>query len=350
MKRLLLIVLLGVLHTFGFGQTIEFDSKTCDFGTIEEDGGTVTHTFRYTNKGSKPFVITDAASSCGCTTPEYSPEPTLRGKSGEVTVTFDPEGRPGRNSKQVILKTTEGTIILRVLAVVNPRERTLEERFPFSIGGNARIDRFAATALRVPIGGELIVGIEVANGSTLTPISVGADNSSMPEGVKLISKDGVILPRESKVLEFSISGDSYGEFLHTLYLTVGGTKRDEKISIAGVVVDNFSSLSDDQLMRMPKAKLDKQYFRLESLEVGGSEEFEFTVSNQGHTDLLIRAVESSSTIEVEATEDSIPAGESMTLRAKYNATQGGYDSAWVRLILNDPRLPVLEVKVVVEVQ
>ena len=44
---------------------IEFAETVHDFGTIAEDGGSVTCEFRFDNTGAAPVRIVDATASCG---------------------------------------------------------------------------------------------------------------------------------------------------------------------------------------------------------------------------------------------------------------------------------------------
>jgi hypothetical protein len=74
---------------------IEAKEATYDFGVIQEDNGTVTHTFTISNSGDMPLVVTRVIASCGCTTPEWTKEPIAPGKTGEIKITFNPKGRPG---------------------------------------------------------------------------------------------------------------------------------------------------------------------------------------------------------------------------------------------------------------
>lgn len=74
-----------------------------NFGEIKEADGKVSHTFQIKNEGEAPLVITRVIASCGCTTPEWTREPIAPGKSGELTVTFDPTGRPGPFTKTVAM-------------------------------------------------------------------------------------------------------------------------------------------------------------------------------------------------------------------------------------------------------
>lgn len=99
---------------------IEAKKTVHDFGTIKEKGGNVSHKFIITNKGNAPLVITRVMSSCGCTTPSYSKEPIPAGKSGEVTVTYNPVGRvfPFVKTISVYSNGKEGPLVLTIKGVV----------------------------------------------------------------------------------------------------------------------------------------------------------------------------------------------------------------------------------------
>jgi archaellum component FlaG (FlaF/FlaG flagellin family) len=71
------------------------DSTVYDFGTINESDGPVTHTFKIKNDGEKALVVTKVATSCGCTTPDWTKEPIAPGQTGEIKVTYDPVNRSG---------------------------------------------------------------------------------------------------------------------------------------------------------------------------------------------------------------------------------------------------------------
>ena len=72
-----------------------------DFGTIKEADGKVSHTFKISNTGEAPLVLTRVIASCGCTTPEWTKEPIAPGKSGDIKITYDPKDRPGPFAKTI---------------------------------------------------------------------------------------------------------------------------------------------------------------------------------------------------------------------------------------------------------
>lgn len=60
----------------------------------------VTATFKITNKGDKPLVISNVTTSCGCTVADWTKEPIAPGKTGIVSSTFDAKAI-GRFQKSV---------------------------------------------------------------------------------------------------------------------------------------------------------------------------------------------------------------------------------------------------------
>ncbi len=79
--------------------TISFDKETHDFGNIPQ-GVPASYTFIVTNTGKTPLIITNAAASCGCTTPEWTKEPIKPGAKGFIKATYN-AATPGPFMKTV---------------------------------------------------------------------------------------------------------------------------------------------------------------------------------------------------------------------------------------------------------
>jgi len=100
---------------------IKFDTDMHDFGEVTE-GEKVSFSFKFTNTGKGPLVITGIASSCGCTVGEYTHDTIKSGKQGDVTVSFDSWKRVGFQQKSVTVNsnTNPSSQILRFKAMVIP--------------------------------------------------------------------------------------------------------------------------------------------------------------------------------------------------------------------------------------
>ena len=101
--RLLFLTLWLVFGSFGtcFSQpTIDFKQTTFDFGEISE-GSVAVHEFVFTNNGNQPLVLTSVKASCGCTTPSWTKDPILPGKTGHSKASYNSKNRPGGFHKSI---------------------------------------------------------------------------------------------------------------------------------------------------------------------------------------------------------------------------------------------------------
>lgn len=104
MKKFFFLAIMGLISTVSVmaQQGIKFAEGSFKFGKIEQNKP-VTHIFTYTNNGTKPLVVELASAECGCTTPEYSKEPILKGKSSTIKVTYNAAAM-GAFTKRVTIK------------------------------------------------------------------------------------------------------------------------------------------------------------------------------------------------------------------------------------------------------
>lgn len=110
------------------GAKIEFESKTIDYGTIE-NGADGNREFKFTNTGDTPLVITNAKGSCGCTVPTWPRTPIAPGESDVIKVRYA-TNRTGGFSKTVTLTTNavnSATVRLRIKGTVKPKVEEAKE-------------------------------------------------------------------------------------------------------------------------------------------------------------------------------------------------------------------------------
>jgi len=121
MKKIVFVLFALVLSTgFAFAQDSKdapkatFTKSVHDFGKVAESAGTVSCEFSFKNTGTAPLIIQSVRTTCGCTTPDYTKEPILPGKSGNMKVTYSTTGRPGTFNKDVTIFTNVPDSIYRV--------------------------------------------------------------------------------------------------------------------------------------------------------------------------------------------------------------------------------------------
>ena len=119
MKRLFTFLsasILALATTGAFAQgDLKFEGENYDFTKVTE-GTLATHEFKFKNTGDQPIVISNVQASCGCTTPDWTKEPVLPGKTGIVKAVYNSNGRPGVFNKTITV-TSNGKEATKVLSI-----------------------------------------------------------------------------------------------------------------------------------------------------------------------------------------------------------------------------------------
>ena len=89
------------------GPAITFENTEHNFGDIAQ-GDVVEHTFTFTNTGTQPLIIDRVDVTCGCTTPAWTKEAVMPGKTGFVTTKYNSAGRMGQQKKAITIHSNIG--------------------------------------------------------------------------------------------------------------------------------------------------------------------------------------------------------------------------------------------------
>ncbi len=333
-------------------QTVRFDHEKWNFGDVAEDGGKVEHTFVFTNVSSKPVVVLDVTSGCGCTTPSYSRKPVMRGEKGEIVVSFDPMNRPGHFSKGISVQISGSTepVTLLVEGVVTPRVKSTEELYPFDMGGGVRFDsNFRAFAY---VGrGERVeesIGWINTSGRDVRLSFEELERSGMlrieaPRMLKAGEKGAIVI-----AYEVPSDSDRYGTLSDVLGVDIDGRRARTMLSVHAIAVDRHDPAADD--MSSPKGELSKKFIKFGDVKHGrtvadASVEF----ANMGDNELVIRAVEwQSKALKCSLKAgDRIAAGGKTVVKFTLDTSEVDY-GVWVdrvRIITDDPSRPMQTLRV-----
>lgn len=116
--------------------TVVTDRQVYDFGIIKEREGKADCVITLTNKGKKAVAISDVRTFCGCAAPSYSREPVQSGGKTRLIITYNPENRSGRFSKDVyiILNGGDTYIQTKITGNVVPYLHPVTEEYPYAFG------------------------------------------------------------------------------------------------------------------------------------------------------------------------------------------------------------------------
>jgi len=103
--------------------TISFTEDFHDFGKLSA-GEIVSYAFKFKNTGKSVLVISNVATSCGCTVTSFPKQPVKPGEESTIDVKFDTKGKRGLQTKSitVIANTEPATTTLRIQASVEESE------------------------------------------------------------------------------------------------------------------------------------------------------------------------------------------------------------------------------------
>ncbi|MDD4149542.1 MAG: DUF1573 domain-containing protein [Bacteroidales bacterium] len=99
---------------------IEFDDTQFDFGTIKQ-GEKSTHNYSFKNSGKSDLIIRKIKASCGCTATNPEKMVIKSGETSHLTVTFNSNGKRGRQNKTITVITNDpqqSSVVLKVIGNV----------------------------------------------------------------------------------------------------------------------------------------------------------------------------------------------------------------------------------------
>jgi len=121
MKKLVLVFFVGLIGFAMQAQAkITFEDETIDYGEIQK-GSDGVRTFKFTNTGDQPLVITDVKSTCGCTIPKKPTGEIAPGASDIIEVKYDTKREgPIRRSITVYSNAGDTPVSLKIKGNVIP--------------------------------------------------------------------------------------------------------------------------------------------------------------------------------------------------------------------------------------
>lgn len=101
--------------------SVALSENNFDFGKIKK-GDKVQHIYEITNTGKNPLVISEVKPGCGCTAPDFTKDPILPGKKGNITLHFDSSSFDGNVQKyaDVFANVDKAPIKLTFTANIQP--------------------------------------------------------------------------------------------------------------------------------------------------------------------------------------------------------------------------------------
>lgn len=350
-KIFLLSALLLSITLMGQEPVITFEKTTHDFGKINESDGRVTTVFEFTNEGMVPLVLTNVRASCGCTTPKWTHEPIEPGQKGNITVTYNPSGRPGRFQKTVTITSnaTEPTLRIYIKGEVIPKTTNPSDQYPITMGVlklKKQVHNFGSLTK----GTKKTIAIEYAN-TTNTPIHVGCMTNKMDTHIKPLATLKEIQPGEKGMLQITLETAEcrqYGPMVSKVYVVVNGKEEwtDEyAISLRADIKQDFSQLTVDQRQQAPIIEVGS-VVNMGTVKVGKKLQSKVVVNNLGISPMTIhRVVSTDASLYTYPPKAPVKSGKKGEIKLEVTGDKVGRYSRMITIISDDPSQPVKNISV-----
>lgn len=349
MKRIVAIA--GLLVTIGLGTAIgqtskariTFTNSVFNYGDIKEDDGMAYHEFTFTNTGKSPLILQRVLSSCGCTVPKWPKEPIAPGKTGKISVGYNPHGRPGPFHKSITVYSNAETptVILHIKGNVIPHVKTIDEIYRIALGDAIRFERIHIPFRRIYIGKTYTDTLTFLNFSD-KPISVTPNIRGKNYLSVKITPQKVEPGKFGKIVVTYDPGkrNDWGFLVDRFSLSVNGkTINSSPITVSASIEEDFSKLSAEELAKAPQVTFNTTSYDFGNKPEGEKVEYSFTIKNSGKSDLIIRKIRSScGCTTVSPDKKLLKPGESTQIKASFRTTgYSGRQTKTITVITNDPK-------------
>lgn len=331
---------------------LQFSETTFDYGEVKEDGGAVTARFEARNTGEEPVVVVEVMTSCGCTTPYFERKPIKPTETFSLEIRYDPMNRPGRIDRDIFVRTSDSDsdTKLHIVGRVTPRQKSIEEIYPFDMGGGLRLESNFHSFAYVEHGKSVETRIGYVNHSD-RPIAVRI-SPTVTSGALRVKYDSSVPPHATGdiVMRYRLAENSsrYGTLEDILRVTVDGRPSQTLLSTHAIAIDNLDDKDD---ISAPRGEIPINIIKFgEVNRTGQTQRRSFEVRNTGSTPLTIRKAEvNSEAIRCVIDDDTTVApGQSRQFTVEFSPSKVGRDGAYVArlfLITDDPQRPMQTLRV-----
>jgi len=312
---LLMACLLISLVSMAQKPVISFDEKSYDFGKVNEEDGKITHVFEFVNKGNSPLVINRAQAQCGCTTPVWTTSPIEPGKKGTISVTYNPQGRPGNFTKSITVysNAAEEQFVLTIHGEVIPKPTVDNNAYPVNMGGLGLKSKVLQMN-NVDKGKiqERVLNIQNQSKATIKPTI-----ESLPPYLTVTFSPETLAPNQEGKVTFSFDSkkcNQWGPVSDDVFVQINGVKKlsDEyRLMVVSNVIEDFGKLTLDQKRKAPILDIAERTINLGTLAANAKKTTSFKVKNNGQNNLEIRRIiNNNKELTVKARNISVQSGRS----------------------------------------
>lgn len=277
---------------------IRFDKKVHDFGDVMIAEGPVSCIFTFTNIGKEPIVIHNVISSCGCTTPDWTREPVRPGATGTIQATFSNDQGPYPFDKTLTVYVGVGRssldrpVVLRLRGVSHEKKKDLDELFTVKIGSLG----LRKTEVSIGYIDQGVVKSDQMQIANLSKSELTVETATVSPGLTLTVTPNPIPARSMARLSYAVNPaemgrTAWGKQRYEATFRLNGREMTDKMTITGVIKDNFEKMSKSDIERAGIPVIDRSYFEFGEVKKGAAVTAAYSIRNKGKNPLVIHQIE-----------------------------------------------------------
>ncbi len=352
MRRIIsLIFIIIPLCIWGQKAKIDFSETSHNFGNINEKGGNAVYEFVFKNSGTTPLILNDVKTGCGCTTSEWSKQPVLPGASGKIKVSFDPIARPGAFMKSItVYSNAEAPIVSLVIKGNVTRKPAGPYDAYLYIAGPVRLMTENINLGSISNTQQIEKNIEAVNSEskvvTLTANSPGQYAKVTVTPTKLKKGDKATI----RIVYDASAKQDWGFVSDKIDLLVDNQVKGSLIVSANIYED-FSKYNKSNFADAPIAVFSTKDIALGNLAPNTTKTHEFSIQNNGKSDLIIRKIRpSDESMTVTPATNIIKPGKEAKIKIELKTEkETGSKIKFIAFILNDPKNTVTNYRLTYDV-
>ena len=326
---------------------VEVDKLVHNFGDILLDSGPVSCTFTLTNTGSKPVVIYNVTTTCGCTDVEWTKEPIRPGKKGTVSVTYsnDEGPYPFDKSLTMYLSDMKKPVILKMRGVSLEKKKPLEELYPVRYGSLGLKENISKCG-NMDQNGQKSESVMVANLSG-SPIKV--EFADVSEHLKLSVSPNPIPARGTAELSYTVTADRslWGKNWYWAVPVINGKtytngEGEKKIGFWAFTREDFSGVSSEEKRNGPRPTFKESTYSFGKVKKGQKVTASYTFRNDGRSPFKVYKVDADAKISDVSIKEAGP-GETVSFKVELDTADlpKGESLTIVTLTTNSPLRPIV---------
>lgn len=327
---------------------ITFSQTQHDFGKINEADGRVTTIFEFKNEGMEPLVLSNVRASCGCTTPNWTKTPVEPGQTGTISVTYNPNGRPGKFQKTITV-TSNGSdqpVKLYIKGEVIPKQAKPVNKYPVKMGD-------------ISLSGSSLNFGNVYKGNNLTKTLTYTNTTDQDVTVDVLTADGDPVIAQASLTtikkgqegQININFDAakckgWGPQTLYAYVVVNGKKQitpEYRLTLTANVEEDFSKLTTAEKQNAPIVEVEKKV-DLGAVTPGKKVKKTLNLKNAGVNPLMVRCIinQSPELLTVIPVKGAVKSGKSGVLTFEVTGMEGkqalkpGEYHRTITVVTNDP--------------